>query len=128
MAANPEVENVLKLAKTLVVANYRVVMEWFEKAVQVTLKYEMELDPKARRAIAENLQEAWGAIPIRVLPPLTPPGPHSDPGYVPWIMDHIMYLTHPVSDSRDDWVERAFFIMNECREHLGLPKLDKISA
>jgi hypothetical protein len=122
-----EVQEVLRIAKSLVVANYRLVMGWFEKAAQVTLRYEMELDPKARGVIVESLEEVWGSTPFYA-PSLMPPGDHSHPEYVQWVMDSIMYLINPIHDDYSKWTAHAFLIMNECREHLGMSKLEQISA
>ncbi|HET6746517.1 MAG TPA: hypothetical protein VFH06_00215 [Candidatus Saccharimonadales bacterium] len=127
MAEQEEVQEVLRTAQSLVVANYRLVMTWFEKAVQVRLRYEMELDRRARRFIVGNMEEVWGSTPFYA-PSLTPPGAHCDEEYVNWVMSSIMYLLDPKNDDYSKWSSHAFIIMNECREHLGLPKLEQISA
>ncbi|HET6746518.1 MAG TPA: hypothetical protein VFH06_00220 [Candidatus Saccharimonadales bacterium] len=124
MAESEEVAEVQTIAETLNVADAQEVMSWFEKAVQVTVKYEKELDPKARRFLIMNMEETWGATPARA--------PSIDASeddlrnlltYFRWVMRHIMFLIHPDNDEYDAWISHAEQTMNDCREFLGLPAL-----
>lgn len=124
MSEAEEVQEVQTMAKEMNVADAEEVMSWFEKAVQVTLKYEKELDPNARRFIIMNLEEVWGSTPSK------PPSVNASQDdlrdlqtYFRWIIGHIMYLLHPDNDNYDAWIAHAEQTMNDCREFLRLPKL-----
>ncbi len=124
MSEAEEALEVQTLGEDLNAAEALEVMSWFEKAVQVSLKYSMELKEKDRWFVIMRLEEVWGHTPVRP-PSLTPSADDMEnvQSYYRWLMGHIMFLVHPNSDSYESWGPHAEAIMNLCREFLGLPEL-----